>query len=231
MSRVASGAVLGYLLASNMDDEPFAYNQLSTTQRSNFAEAFMHYCSGLPLEDIAEMTGMPLQKLQSRAQYERWPTLKAKLETNTEASLAPPAHPDDIQKRAEMIQLNREKNYVAWEALRDDVMDIIGTLKATKGKNMFKRYFHNKGQIVEHECDMSMSERNALANYMAVVAQGTYAALGDRVSSTGAKDDATSHPSVNGGQSITIILPGVVSKPRAEKKAQVIDLTDVVPTS
>lgn len=180
----------------------------------NWAEAFTHFCGGLPLEDIASMMLIPLDKLEARHRNERWPTLKAKVEAQM-LSLVP-THPDDIAKRALLVQANREKNFEMWSKLRGEAAELIDQLIETKGVAMFKKYWHNKGQIVEHACDASMADRQAIANYLQIICQGTYAALGDRISSSGAKDGEPDR--TNGPQNIVqIILPEYIAKPRSER--------------
>jgi hypothetical protein len=189
----------------------------------NWAEAFTHYCGGLPLEDISHMMNIPLEKVEARHQRERWPMMKGKVEAQMLKLV--PTHPDDIAKRGLMVQANREKNYELWCKLREEVAGIIDQLRETGGAAMFKKYWHNKGQIVEHACDASMSDRLAIANYLQVIAQGTYAALGDRVSSSGAKDGEPS--ASNSGQPIIqIILPEFIAKPRAERELKPVKGSD-----
>lgn len=187
---------------------------LADLKRINWAEAFSHYCAGMALEDIAVMLNADAQHLQNRANSERWHTMKARIEA-AQHSLVP-VHADEIARRAELIQQNRETNMRAWAKLRDDAVEVLDQLRETKGEEMITQYWHNKGQIVEKKRAMTISERVQLATYLQTIAQGTYAALGDRVSSTGAKDDVNSNP--NGTPGITIILPGVIAKPRAERQ-------------
>lgn len=192
----------------------------------NWAEAFTHYCGGLPLEDISHLMNIPLEKVEARARRERWPMMKSKVEAQM-LSLVP-VHPDDIAKRGLLVQANREKNFEVWAKLREEAIEIVDLLRETKGKGMFKKYWHNKGSIVEHECDASMSDRQAIANYLQIICQGTYAALGDRVSSSGAKDGEPSAGN-NGQPVIQIILPEFIAKPRAEREEKMAKATEAAP--
>lgn len=197
---------------------------LADFKRVNWAEAFSQYCQGVSLPDIAAMLQISEHRLEVKASSERWPTLKARVEAASQSLV--PVSPDEIARRASLIQENREKNYRAWCDLRDDALDLITELRSSKGKGMVKKLFHFKGDVVEHTTDMSIAERATFGNYLQVISQGTYAALGDRVCSTGAKDDATSNPT--GTPGITIILPGVIAKPRGtadEKKVAGSDAT------
>lgn len=190
------------------------FSTLPATQ-VNWAECFTHYCGGMPLEDVATMMGCPLHKLELRCRNERWASMKARVEAQMHSLV--PVHPDEIARRANLIQANREANHRAWCKLRDHANEVIDQLRETKGKEMMKRYWHNKGTIIARDCDISLSDLNALANYFQVICQGTYAALGDRVSQAGAKDDGGQSPTNSGVPTIQIILPGVISKPRAER--------------
>lgn len=230
-ARFAKSLFLAYNAAQSMSQLSPSELALLPTGRHNWAEAFTHYCSGLQIEDIATMMNIPLDKLETKFRSERWPMMKAKVEAQA-ASLVP-IHPDEMARRANLVQANREKNHELWVKLRGHAEEVINTLIDTKGKAMFKRYWHNKGMIVEHECDVSLSELNALANYLQVIAQGTYAALGDRISSSGAKDDATSSPGGSGVPTIQIILPGVIAQPRHQRsinevKVHVSERTPIV---
>lgn len=192
--------------------EPFA----NGLERINWAECFAHFCGGMPLTDVATLMNCNLEKLEARARSERWVTMKARCEAQAQGLV--PVHPDEMARRANLVQANREENHRAFVKLRDHAMEVIDELRATKGKGMVKRYWHNKGMIVEHVCDMSMSELNTLANYMQVIANGTYAALGDSRAQSGTKEDGAG---ANASQvpTIQIILPNVIARPRAERMA------------
>lgn len=195
-------------------------------KRVNYEEAFVKYCGGVPLEDISLMCDIPLSKLEAHARNAQWPTLKARVEAQAQSLV--PVHADEIARRAEMIQQNREENLRGWKKLRDDAFELLDDLRETKGVDMITQYWHNRGAIIEKRRAMTISERVQLATYLQTIAQGTYAALGDRVSSSGAKDDVNSNP--NGTPGITIILPGVIAKPRAERSVNGSDTT-VKPTA
>jgi hypothetical protein len=183
-------------------------------ERINWAECFAHFCGGLPLTDVATLMNCSLEKLESRARSERWVTMKARMEAQAQGLV--PVHPDDLAKRANLIQANREENYRAFSKLRDHAVELIDEIRATKGKGLSKRYFHNKGTVVEHVCDLSLQELNTLANYLQVIAQGTYAALGDSRAASGTKEDG-GQPNAQTVPTIQIILPNVIARPRAER--------------
>lgn len=189
-------------------------SDLGIEGRINYAEAFLHYCQGMQLADIAVMMNCAEEKLELKHRTERWPTMKAQWEVN-QKSLAC-VHPDEMARRANLIQMNREENHRAFVKLRDHAMELIDELRETKGKGMIKRYWHNKGVIVEHVCDLSIAELNTLANYMQVIAQGTYQALGDSRASSGTKEDG-GVPNSQSVPTIQIILPNVIARPRAER--------------
>src|SRR5688500_9934417 len=108
--------------------------ELADLKRVNWAEAFSHYCAGMALPDIALMLNCDETNLVNRADRERWHTMKARIEASQQALV--PVHADEIARRAELIQQNREENMRAWAKLRDDAIEVLDELRASKGKGM-----------------------------------------------------------------------------------------------
>lgn len=188
---------------------------LPKTGPYNWAEAFTLFCGGLPLEDIANMMLIPFDKLEARHRSESWPKLAKRVEAQMMSLV--PVHPDDIAKRGLLVQANREKNLELWNEARDITAKLLRDIASTDGgKGMFKKVFHNKGQVVVHEGDMTSGDWATICNALQTIAQGTYAAMGDRISASGAKDGEPS--ATNSGQPvIQIILPEYIAKPRSER--------------
>lgn len=182
----------------------------------NYTGAFLAWCRGAPLEEVSALFGIPIGALQKRKRKEKWEEL---------AHMAPNAIVP--AKSAENMHVqrcleNREKNLKIAEKLREDVTQVLDGL--LKGKKM-KRYWQFQGRVIEHEVDWNMQDRVALANYMTMVANLTYRALGDREAASTA--DTSDRP---GGSpspvSITMVLPGAIANPRdirpGDKKAGVV---------
>lgn len=183
---------------------------------SHYAPAFIEYCRGTPLEEISMIMGIPEGTLRSRASEEKWNQLRDSLPARLGMDLAvEPQGREKAQAQAMLMQKNREENYALWCKLRGEAAGVIEDLCA--GKLKFTRYFHNRGSVVEHVCEPTMADRTALANYLQMIAMGTYAALGDRGATTGAKDGADAFRDATQAPAITIVLPGVISAPREDR--------------
>jgi len=109
--------------------------------------------------------------------------------------------------------------------LRDDLVALLLKMRGDDGLQCM-RYWHNRGAIVEHTCDLSFADRSALANYATQIANLTYQALGDHRASGGKSDEPAGGVAAN-TPSITVILPGAVGLPRPERtENSVFDLRD-----
>jgi hypothetical protein len=209
----------------------------------NYSLAFVEYCRGTPVQDIAHILCIPEETLENKIRSEQWGRLRDELPARLPEVAVAPQGAQQLAVRAQLLQENREKNFELWCKLRSDAEGIIDALLAPRLK--FKRYWHNKGSIVEKECDVTMADRTALANYLGLIAQGTYLALGDR----GATQNGPGSGGDTGGAAavapaITIVLPGAVCRPREErseiqiapgvtvqKPAQVVDVEEIKPDS
>lgn len=193
--------------------------------RHNYAAIFAEYCNGASLENLAEVFGVETDVLRRIANEQKWSVLASKVQekafalvkSNGDSAMVLGSTPDKIEARAMVIQENREKNYRLWCRLRDEAGEVIMALAERRLK--FKKYWNNKGQIVEKEVDPTMNDRTALASYFQMIAMGTYQALGDKGVISGAKMDGIGdNPSAV--PQITIVLPGAICAPREERQAQ-----------
>jgi hypothetical protein len=185
----------------------------------NYTAAFVAWCRGTPTEEICAMFGIPKGTLAKVMKKERWGELQP------HATL--PVAPKGEQQNQHMLRCleNREKNLKIAEKLREDVSNVLtGLLSGRKQK----RYWQYQGRVIEHEVEWNMQDRVALANYMTMVANLTYRALGDKEASTaGTSDRPEGSPPPT---SITLVLPGAVATPRdvrpvkGDKPGVVVDL-------
>ena len=191
--------------------------------RINYGEAFVHYCGGTELQDVAMLMHCDVKKLEARSVAERWPTLRARMEAQQKS--LQPVSADEIARRAELIQQNREANLRIVQKLRQDAENVVDELINSKGEDMITQYWHNKGEIIAKRRAMTIAERATLATYLQTIAQISYAALGDSRAASGTRDDGSVSSSAQGQPGITIILPGVIAKPRGERKVVGNDTT------
>lgn len=179
--------------------------------RYNYPLAFVEYCKGSTVEDIATLVGIPEDTLRRKIVDEHWATLKRDL------PVALPAAEDSnnrVAKVAQLMQENREENYRLWCSLRSDAAKLIEDL--VEDRLRFKRFFHNKGAVIEHTHTPTMADRNAMAQYLQIIANGSYLALGDRGAAEGRSGADTGGNAVQ-APAITIFLPGAVSLPREQR--------------
>lgn len=191
---------------------------------NNYALAFLEFCKGTPIPEISQILGIPEETLKRQMIDGKWNTLKRDLpmhlpdEVPAVAGNGEPRNKNELQAKALLLQKNREENYAQWCKLREDASKVVSDL--LEGRLRFKKYWHNKGQIVEHDCEPSMAERVSLANYLMMVTQGTYAALGDRAAASGANERGDTNGQAAQAPAITLVLPNVVSVPRDMRQAQ-----------
>lgn len=193
----------------------------------NYVSAFVQFCQGVPVEEISVVCDIPMEILKRHVSEQKWQSLATKVQTEARvmalSGTTLPGIPDRAEAKAKLIQENRERNYQLWCQLRDDAAILIGELGKPGGLR-FKRYWHNKGEIVDKECQMTMGDRTALANYLQMIAIGTYQSLGDKAIVSGAREDgSTLNPST--APAITIVLPGAIAYPRNER--EVVDVQAV----
>lgn len=194
---------------------------LEAKKYNNYAAAFVEYCKGMPVEEISQSFGILEQTLRQKISEQKWAVLANQVKEETALMLRGETgigrSPDKVEARAAVIQENRERNYSLWCELRDEAAEVIHALRA--GKLRFKKYWNNKGQIIEKETAPTMNDRTALASYLQMIAMGTYQALGDKGVISGAKMDGIGD-NPQGVPQITIVLPGAICAPREERQAQ-----------
>lgn len=211
----------------------------NTVHQASWMPLFVAYCNGASFEDLAQNFSIPEDKIRRKAVEDNWLSHRTALPLVTnpgmtaetalakvESGLTP-----SVAAKFKVIEENREKNLKAFEELRDHA---VAQVKAFKdGSARVERAWNNKGSVVTHEAAPGPGDWVNLATYLRTIAEGTYAALGDRAS--GAKNDGSSAPAaanLASGPAITIILPAAVAQPREARTpldtdSQVIDLTDV----
>lgn len=191
---------------------------MASPSHFNWTAAFVEYCKGTPIEDIATVLDIPEDTVRRKMHSDRWEMQRTNLPLPATLGGGNVARDN---ARMEIMLKNREENYELWRKLRDDAARVITDL--VDGRLAFKKYWHNKGQIVEHVCEPTMADRTSLANYLQLIANGSYAALGDRGATTGAKDEASVGAAAAQAPAITIVLPGAVSVPRDQR--QTVEIT------
>lgn len=195
----------------------------------NWAMAFMQYCRGLPLGEVAALTDIPLEKLEKRAGVERWAILRSEAPNLLPIAPEKAGAVKDLRtaERLAMMRANRDENYRLADELRRDAADAIAKLRT--GTKLKQYFFSSKSsQVVEHDVEWSIKDRLMLAQYVETIARISYQALGD-ASWTG-KMEAQVPGAAQGVPQITLVLPGLAAEPR-EKAADVIDVTDTTDKS
>lgn len=189
--------------------------------RYNWAKAFTEFHNGATLEEVAATHDIPFETVKQRANEEQWKQIRLELQR------ADDMMPARTEARLKAIELNREENLRQAVALRDDVARILVKLQKDewtipsvvtvgKGKDAVQ-------QVVERKA--SINDRLLLANYVRTIHDLTYRALGDV---SGGKGDGTGvGPNPTAAPGITLILPGVIAKPRSEQ-GKPIDIEAVV---
>lgn len=185
-------------------------------QNYNRAAAFMEYCNGSGLEDIAQALAIPMNCLERWHHDENWTHLARRVSTGLPVKVS-----EDMAERAgEKIKENRAKNFAVARALQEDLIETVQKLRL--GKLKVKKSFAN-GLTVE--LDPGLRDRNDLALYARNVAELSYRALGDIAES--AKNAGGEREGGGPGQ-ITIILPPAVAAPRQERQELAYDVDSQV---
>lgn len=163
----------------------------------NFAAAFVEYCKGTQLEEIALALAIPYTRLKNRSVQEGWGLLVPQMVVAPVTNTA--------ERGLEKIKENREKNFQIARLLQEDLLETCTKLRA--GTLQFEKVFANGTSAT---VDPNLRDRADLANYAKSVAELSYRALGDVEQSKNAPAD----PALTGAQQITIVLPPAVSTPR-----------------
>lgn len=183
----------------------------ATPKTYNRTAAFVEYCKGSSLEDIAHALAIPLDTLTTWSHADKWALLTPKLPV----AILPRAGAEAERAMAK-IKANRERNMVTAARLQWDLERVVGQL--LDGSLRVERVFANGSRV---EQAPGIRDRQDLALYAKHVAELSYRALGDVESTRGIGEGGGSQV----GQ-ITIVLPGAVASPR-EKRAQVIEIEGV----
>jgi hypothetical protein len=190
----------------------------------NYTAAFLAFANGATVEELSQTFSIPINSLENTITQQNWRALAARLPRS------PEPHGSTSAKLA-VIADNRERNFKIACDLRDDILDVVAKMRSPEGLTLEKQW-HNRGSVTRAEVPMSLSDRVALASYFKMVADLTYRALGDKDAAEGGAQDVS--PSQSAPPSITIILPGVIAKPRANMdlaSANVtVDLSKETPT-
>lgn len=193
----------------------------------NWAAAFIAFSQGAGLEEVADTFAIPIDRLKARAGREEWKGLATKLAIQRlDGDQSPAVVDKQTENRLALIEANRKANYEVFERLRNDLVKVVKALEADSFQ--VEKSWNNKGEVVVHMTGPSTGDRVNLATYARTIAEGTYAALGDRVSGLGAKEGAAEGHAPPG---ITIILPGAIAAPRSERGVSgvVVDMREQNP--
>lgn len=167
----------------------------------NFTLAFTEFAKGRELTEISHALAIPLKSLQDRARTEAWSTHATSLAKPVEGSLA-------LKQDVEAIARNRERNLKIVHDLQTDLEDQVrklleGSLTTTKV---------TKDGVVTTE--VGIDERVKLGNYARNVVDMSRSLLGDSPESK--KSDAPDRTG-SATAAITLVLPGQVAAPRAQR--------------
>lgn len=185
-----------------------------TGTQYNRTAAFVEFCKGTPLEQIAHALVIPILRLKQWRRDEQWDSLMGMSITQTTAVAAPQS-----VEAQERIQANREKNLLVAQKLQEDLLEVIGKLRA--GTLKIEKVFANGSSV---SLDPSLRDRCDLALYAKNVAEISYRALGDVESAKNAH--------VEGGNGIagqiTIVMPAMLSAPREKMADEAVDIESSV---
>jgi len=203
----------------------------SVSPRHNWPGAFVAYCHGCPLDEIAQVYGMELAVLDARIRAENWQKLRASLPLVAREAPGRVEKPTDGAAKLALIQQNRLDNLAGWVKLRDHALDMIERLRT--GTLKMEKIFCNKYGVQRAETNLTTGDFVNLATYLQTISQGTYRALGDFEAQDKVRQDVLVSAQ-SPAPAITIILPGVISAPREQRaieaESQVIDLRPEVIT-
>lgn len=172
----------------------------------NYASAFAMYEQGHTLDQISQVTGIPIKTLKTQHSLQGWQGLKASMKSfhDAQRELAPLTPTVDHALALKRLETNRDANYTQAKQLFDLTQKTIDTwIKAATIPNEEGRTFAP-----------SPKDLKELANAVATIHELTYRALGD---GTAAKKDP-SFPADKQTPQVIINLPGVLASPRIAKK-------------
>jgi hypothetical protein len=183
----------------------------------SYTPAFVAFCGGAPLDEIAEEFNIPIGSLTAKVRNEGWRGLANRIAPRFGPDTSPA---DDILDK---IEANRAKNYEAAAKLREHAVTIIKALCA--GTLRIKKQFQHKGQVIEYEAEPGPSDWLSIATYLRTIADMTYRALGDHEANGRYRADAGPGGSTP-APSIEIVLPDAIAKPREQRQigSPVVDI-------
>ncbi len=175
-----------------------------------YTPAFVAFCGGAPLEEIAHEFNIPIESLKAKIRQDAWRSLANRISGRIAVEVT--SHDEALNK----IETNRAKNYETAAKLRDHAIEIIHCLRA--GTLRIKKRFQQKGQLVEQEVEPGPADWLSIATYLRTVTDMTYRALGDFQAQGGkAVQDAPAGTPSPPAPPITIVLPSAVARPRQER--------------
>lgn len=175
----------------------------------NLTAAFVDYCNGLTLEDIAQTRLIPLDHLRVVSTRNDWPTMRNALVPAVQDVNARPVQ--DWGK----ISANRAKNLAIAQLLQADLLHIAQEL--VNGTLQLERVT-SKGDKVKYT--PGMAERAQLGQYARAVAEISSKALGDESGERAAGEKPEGARGIGPG-AITIVLPPIVARPRQERGLEI----------
>lgn len=186
----------------------------------NLTAAFVDFCNGLSLEDIAQTRLIPLDHLQGVASKSDWTTLRG--------AMVPAVAVQDVATKPVRdwgrITANREKNLTIAQLLQQDLLTVAQQLVA--GTLQLERVT-SKGSVVKYT--PGLAERAQLGQYARAVAEISSKALGDEAEGREGGEKPEGSRGLGQG-AITIVLPPIVARPRQERVLE-IDVDHEVITS
>ncbi len=176
----------------------------------NRTAAFVEFCKGTPLEQIAHALAIPISNLRIWRRDEDWDSLGNAATTQALALALP-----QTGEQQARIQANREKNLVIAGKMQEDLLEVISKLR--DGSLKVTKVFANGTSV---QLDPTIRDRCDLALYAKNVADVSYRALGD-VESSKNPQGGDSAPSA--GQ-ITIFMPAILAAPREKHAEEAVDI-------
>lgn len=174
----------------------------------NYGQAFTLFSQNNPLEEVAEMCQIPIEKLKEHAGREGWTGLVKSIQGYHAArnELVQALPPEEKKNAIAKLQANRDANFAQADMLRQVAYKTIEHWLSVVSEP------DEEGRIG------LIDARNLkeMANALATIHELTYRALGDCAAKTTSGPDRPS-----GSPQITINLPGVLVNPRGSKTIDV----------
>src|SRR5262245_8313741 len=164
-----------------------------------YTPAFLAFCRGAPVEEIATKFSIPIESLKAKMRQEGWRTLANRL-----VSKGVPEQPPS-ERILEKIEANRAANYETAADLRRDATKIIEAL--LNGTLRIKKQWQYGGKVIEYEAEPTIADRLDLANYAKEIADLTYRALGDHGANGCHREDVAAGAPPPPCPAVTVILP------------------------